>query len=85
MSRESSSIGPLQGLDDLDHDSAEYAENWPEIYLNLRQSDVLMRRPDIQCEMSKAERYTSVGNANGWIRFPAAFTPCAPVPTFVSP
>jgi cytochrome P450 len=45
---------------------------------------ILQRMPDIQIDMDKAERYTSVGNVNGWIKLPATLTPSAPVPTSIT-
>jgi cytochrome P450 len=36
---------------------------------------VLTRIPDYKIDLSKAERYTSIGTINGWVNMPITFTP----------
>jgi len=38
-------------------------------------TQVFARIPDYKIDISKAQRYTSVGTINGWVNMPATFTP----------
>jgi cytochrome P450 len=49
--------------------------NFARLEFGILLREVLRRMPDYQIDLSRAERYASIGIVNGWVSLPARFTP----------